>query len=66
MLCIIGGIRSDAGKEARDIFLSLKQRCSKLGINFTSFLKDRVAELFERPRLAEIIRERSKRAEVPC
>lgn len=62
---VSGGTRSDEGKEARDTFLSLKQTCRKLGINFISFLKDRVAELFEIPRLAEIIRQRSKRAEAP-
>lgn len=57
---VSGGTRSDEGKEARDTFLSLKQTCRKLGINFISFLKDRVSEVFEIPRLAEIIRQRSE------
>ena len=62
---VSGGTRSDEGKEARDTFLSLKQTCRKLGINFISFLKDRVSEVFEIPRLAEIIRQRSERTEAP-
>jgi len=63
---VSGGTRSDEGKEARDTFLSLKQTCRKLGINFISFLKDRVSEVFEIPRLAEIIRQRSGRTQAPC
>lgn len=60
---VSGGTRSEEGKEARDTFLSLKQTCRKLGINFISFLKDRVSEIFDIPPLAEIIRQRSKTAE---
>jgi Transposase IS66 family len=62
---VSGGTRSDEGKLARDTFLSLKQTCRKLGINFISFLKDRVREVFEIPRLSEIIRQRSERARAP-
>lgn len=57
---VSGGTRSDEGKDARDTLLSLKQTCRKLGINFIAFLKDRVSGLFAIPRLAEVIRQRSK------
>jgi transposase IS66 family protein len=58
-LKVSGGTRSDTGRASRDIFLSLKQTCLKLGINFISFLQDRVRGLYNIPRLAEIIRKRS-------
>jgi hypothetical protein len=58
-LKVSGGTRSDQGKAARDTFLSLKQTCRKLGINFLDFLKDRARGLCAIPRLAEIIRQRS-------
>jgi hypothetical protein len=57
---VSGGTRSDEGRDARDTFLSLKQTCLKLGINFIGYLKDRVSGLYEIPRLGEIIRQRSK------
>jgi hypothetical protein len=59
---VSGGTRSDEGKDVRDTFLSLKQTCRKLGINFIAFLKDRVSGLFEIPRLAEVIRQKSEAA----
>lgn len=62
---ISGGTRSNAGKDARDIFLSLKQTCLKLKVNFIAFLKDRVRGLYAIPRLAEIIRQRSGAAQAP-
>ncbi len=57
---VSGGTRSDEGKDARDTFLSLKQTCRKIGINFIAFLKDRVSGLFEIPKLAEVIRQKSE------
>jgi len=57
-LKISGGTRSEAGQKARDTFLSLKQTCLKLGINFISFLEDRVRGQYAIPRLATIILER--------
>jgi len=56
---ISGGTRSELGQQVRDVFLSLKQTCRKLGINFMSFLQDRVRRRYEIPRLATIIRERA-------
>ena len=58
-LKISGGTRSELGQKVRDTFLSLKQTCRKLEINFMSFLQDRVQGLYEIPRLATIIRERA-------
>jgi hypothetical protein len=58
-LKVSGGTRSDAGRNARDTFLSLKQTCLKLGINFIDYLQDRVNRLYVIPRLAEVIRQRS-------
>lgn len=58
-LKVSGGTRSDMGRDARDTFLSLKQTCMKLGINFIAFLQDRVRGLYTIPRLADIIRQRS-------
>lgn len=56
-LKISGGTRSELGQKVRDAFLSLKQTCLKLGINFISFLEDRVGGQYAIPRLAIIIRE---------
>jgi hypothetical protein len=63
---VSGGTRSTAGKDARDTFLSLKQTCRKLGINFIDYLKDRVGGLFEIPRLAEVIRRKSEASQSPA
>jgi hypothetical protein len=61
-LKVSGGTRSDAGRASRDTFLSLKQTCLKLGLNFITFLQDRVRGLYNIPRLAEIIRQRASAA----
>lgn len=58
-LKISGSTRSEMGQKARDAFLSLKQTCLKLGINFMCFLQDRVRGQYTIPRLATIIRERA-------
>ena len=62
---VSGGTRSNEGRDAMDTFLSLKQTCRKLGINFIFFLKDRISGIFEISQLAEIIRQRSEAAKVP-
>ena len=61
-LKISGGTRSDLGRKTRDIFLSVKQTCLKLGINFWDFLCDRVRGAYLIPRLAKIICERALEA----
>jgi len=58
-LKISGGTRSELGQTVRDVFLSLKQTCRKLGINFMSFLRDRVRGRYEIPRLGMLIYERA-------
>jgi hypothetical protein len=58
-LKISGGTRSELGQKIRDTFLSLKQTCLKLGINFMSFLQDRVRGQYVIPRLVTVIRERA-------
>jgi hypothetical protein len=61
-LKISGGTRSETGQKVRDTFLSLKQTCLKLGINFISFLQDRVRGQYVIPRLAIIICQRALEA----
>jgi len=56
---ISGGTRSAAGRRCRDTFTSLKKTCRKLGVNFWSYLQDRVRGLGAIPRLAELIRQRA-------
>lgn len=58
---VSGGTRSEEGQKCRDTFVSLKKTCSKLGINFFSYLEDRVNELFVIPGLAQEILTRSAR-----
>jgi hypothetical protein len=59
---VSGGTRSDEGRNARDTFLSLKQTCRKLSVNFIVFLKDRISKTFEIPRLADLILQKSAAA----
>jgi hypothetical protein len=58
---VSGGTRSDSGRNARDIFLSLQQTSRKNKINFYDFIKDRVQRLYEIPRLAKLIEQRAKK-----
>ena len=59
---VSGGTRSNKGRDARDTFLSLKQTCRKLGVNFILFLKDRLYGIFDIPRLADMILQQSEAA----
>jgi hypothetical protein len=40
---ISGSTRSEAGRQCRDAFTSLKKTCKKLGIRFWDYLNDRVS-----------------------
>jgi len=60
---VSGGTRSAAGRRCRDTFASLKKTCRKLGVNFWSYLQDRVRGLGQVPRLAALLRRRA--AETP-
>ena len=48
--------RSEAGRRARDTFLSLKKTCQKLGISFWQYLQDRVSHNNTILPLPELIR----------
>lgn len=48
--------RSEAGRAARDTFLSLKKTCHKLGISFWHYLQDRLARKNYLPPLPLLIR----------
>jgi hypothetical protein len=56
---ISGGTRSEAGRQSRDTFTTLKKTCRKLGISFWEYLKDRLAKTQLIPKLAQLIRNRS-------
>jgi hypothetical protein len=56
---ISGGTRSQLGRKVRDTFLSLKETCRKLGIDFFAYLQDRTQGLHKIPLLVSIIQERA-------
>ncbi len=56
---ISGGTRSEAGRQSRDTFTSLKQTCRKLGISFWQYLRDRLEKQETIPPLADVIRKRA-------
>ena len=62
---ISGGTRSAAGRRCRDTFTSLKKTCRKLGVNFWSYLQDRVRGLGRVARLADLIRQRASPKQPP-
>jgi hypothetical protein len=47
--------RSEAGRAARDTFLSLKKTCQKLGLSFWHYLQDRLARTHHLPPLPLLI-----------
>ena len=57
---ISGSTRSKLGRMCRDTFASLKKTCSKLGISFWSYLKDRHSGKDIIPPLFEVIRQRAQ------
>jgi hypothetical protein len=59
---ISGSTRSEAGRQARDTFASLKKTCRELGVNFWAYLQDRVRGLSQLPRLAGLIRQKAEEA----
>ena len=56
---ISGGTRSPAGRRCRDTFANLKKTCRKLGVNFWTYLQDRVRGFGKVTRLADLIRQRA-------
>jgi Transposase IS66 family len=53
------GPRTDDGVKAWDTFMTLTETAKKLGVNFYSYLHDRVSGSFSLPSLASLIRARS-------
>jgi hypothetical protein len=54
---ISGGTRSDAGRQCRDTFTSLKKTCRKLGVSFWHYLLDRISGTGNILPLPELIRQ---------
>jgi hypothetical protein len=55
---VSGGTRSNAGRQCRDTFSSLKKTCRKLGISFWRYLTDRISCSDHIPPLHHIIEQR--------
>lgn len=53
---VSAGTRSEEGKIARDLFLSLKGTCRKLGIYFWDYLRDRIKEENNIPSLSSLMK----------
>lgn len=51
--------RSEGGLAGWDVFQSLRETARKQGISFLAYLKDRITQAGEIPRLAEVIRRRA-------
>lgn len=54
------GTRTDDGTKAWDTFMSLSATAKKLGINFYSYIYDRISAALKIPNLADIIAQRAK------
>ena len=54
---ISGSTLSEAGRQSRDKFASLKKTCRKHGISFWHYLRDRLSGAAQIPRLSELIRQ---------
>jgi uncharacterized coiled-coil protein SlyX len=52
---ISASTRSEAGRKARDTFLSLKKTCRKLGLSFWYYLQDRLTGAQQIPPLPQLI-----------
>lgn len=52
---VSSGTRSDLGRKCRDIFLSLRATCRKLGVSFWQYLQDRKKKLNSISPLSELI-----------
>lgn len=52
---IHGGTRSEAGRNCRDTFMSLKKTCRKLNISFWEYILDRLKKTYIIPPLNELL-----------
>jgi hypothetical protein len=57
---ISGSTRSEAGRQCRDTFTSLKKTCRKLAVGFWDYLQDRVRGLGIIPGLGDLIRQQAR------
>ena len=62
---ISGGVRTLAGAEAWDTFLSLAVTARKLGVSFYHYLYDRIAAINQMPSLAALVTARVQAADHP-
>jgi hypothetical protein len=56
---ISGSTRSDAGRQCRDTFTSLKKTCKKLGVQFWDYLIDRISGKNQIPSLGTLITQKA-------
>lgn len=56
---ISGGTRSDNGRDARDIYMTLMKTCRKNGLSVWTFFGDRIREIRNSLYLSELIRKRA-------
>jgi hypothetical protein len=56
---VSGGTRSEAGRQSRDTFTSLKQTCRKLGVSFWQYLIDRLGKHNELPPLPDLLQQQA-------
>lgn len=56
---ISGSTRSEAGRQCRDTFTSLKKTCRKLGLSFWQYLQDRLENTRRIADLSDLIRKQS-------
>ena len=57
--------KSKAGTLAKDTFMTIVQTAKKLGVSAYEYIHDRVSGKFELPSLAQLIREKKSKAELP-
>lgn len=57
---VSGQTRSDAGRNARDVFISVIKTCRKHGISAFEYLDDRISETKKIPYLPDLIIQKSK------
>ena len=62
---VSGGTRSALGRRSRGTFARVRKTCRKRGVSFWEYVKDRVSRKGRVPRLAELIRSRSRAGPVP-
>jgi hypothetical protein len=57
---ISAGTRSEAGRKARDTFMSLQKTCKKLGISFHDYLHDRLSGANQIPYMTKLMKTKAR------